>query len=54
MTNPEDTHVEQAVAACYEIWADNYFDLDMIEADPYGRAKLGEGDLRILAQRIVA
>lgn len=27
-------------------------DLDAIEADPYGRAKFGEGDLRILAQRI--
>ena len=28
-------------------------DLDVIAADPYGRAKFGEGDLRILAQRIV-
>ena len=29
------------------------FDLNVIEADPYGRAKFGAGDLRILAQRIV-
>jgi len=28
------------------------FDLDRIEADPYGREKFGEGDLRILCQLI--
>lgn len=31
---------------------DTDFDLDVIEADPYGRAKFGEGDLRILAQLV--
>lgn len=31
---------------------DTDFDLDVIEKDPYGREKFGEGDLRILAQRI--
>lgn len=31
---------------------DTDFDLDVIEADPYGREKFGEGDLRILAQLV--
>ncbi len=28
------------------------FDLDVISADPYGKEKFGEGDLRILAQLV--
>lgn len=31
---------------------DTDFDLDVIEADPYGKEKFGEGDLRILAQLV--
>jgi len=29
-----------------------YFDLDKVDTGPYGREKFGEGDLRILMQRI--
>lgn len=35
MTKPDDTQVEQDVAACYSTWADNYFDLYYGEAAPY-------------------
>ena len=31
---------------------DTDFDLDVINADPYGREKFGEGDLRVLAQLV--